>query len=379
MQRYVCLSAVLVLACAHSDPFVPATSVSGPADSGANAQLTFNPDQDYWPSWTQDGRGILYAFVDLAHPLHRCIGLLPPQGGTRRWELCDNRAVRADSLSSYEAFALDSTGRLLVAEAVSRRSSVGSSLPYTTLWLSDTAHPYVRTSLLTLPVRTDNLQVTWLADIQWTGRTSFLALGQLEGLTAGDSIFAQSGSVLRGTISDGAATLASIAGTDSATSYSLANDGATLVFTVAHDTRLFTVPLTGGVPVPDRIRRSGPDTVQTLPAEPTGVSCAGSVCIVARDSVTVFGTYFDLADGRCSATPCQRFGSRRANGGATLRRISLTTGSDEVLAMACATYQTPKVSPIGSDVVVQCGGNWGHLQTTGLRGSDLRLIKGALH
>ena len=143
-----------------------------------DVQLTFNVDQDYWPAWTTDGRGILYAYVDRERPLHRCLGLLPATGGTRLWQLCDNRAVRDDSASSYGAFALDSAGRLLVAETVSSANAGATALSQTTLWLADSAHPYVRTSLLTLPLTVGTTVVTWLADISWTGPNTFIALGQ---------------------------------------------------------------------------------------------------------------------------------------------------------------------------------------------------------
>src|ERR1019366_10062732 len=86
---------LLLLACTHSDAWVtPPIVALPPFGTGADVQLTYNVDQNYWPTWTQDGRGILYAFVNLENTAHRCLGLLPATGGSRIWELCDNRAGR---------------------------------------------------------------------------------------------------------------------------------------------------------------------------------------------------------------------------------------------------------------------------------------------
>ena len=63
--------ALLLLACTHSDSFItPPAQTLGPISAGADVQLTFNVDQDYWPAWTQDGRGILYSFVNPENTAH---------------------------------------------------------------------------------------------------------------------------------------------------------------------------------------------------------------------------------------------------------------------------------------------------------------------
>ena len=45
-------------------PLFPPIPAVGPFNTGTDVRLTLNPDQDYWPAWTDDGRGILYAFVN---------------------------------------------------------------------------------------------------------------------------------------------------------------------------------------------------------------------------------------------------------------------------------------------------------------------------
>jgi len=172
------LALLTLLACGHSDGFETLQPQSlGPNGAGPDVQLTFNADQDYWPAWTQDGRGILYSFVSPGSTAsHRCLGILPAAGGSRIWEMCDNRAVRRDTVSSYTAFALDSTGRLLVVEALSRTGFLSSFPFHIRLFLTDTAAPYVRTILDTIPVLGDDIGSTsalsWLSDVAWNNSST---------------------------------------------------------------------------------------------------------------------------------------------------------------------------------------------------------------
>jgi hypothetical protein len=394
-SRRIPLPALLVLlACTHSDAFVtPVIPPLGPFNAGPDVQLTFNVDQNYWPTWTQDGRGILYSFVNLENTAHRCLGLLPAVGGTRVWELCDNRAVRNDTVSSYSAYALDSTGRLLLAEALSS-TGFNSSFPFhIRLQLTDTATPYVRTTLLTLPVTVGNTAVTWLSDLQWTGPNTFIALGQQFGSAPHcsmcacqpcptDTIFADAGIVLTGTLVGNQAMLQAVTGTDSATGYSLAEGGSSIVFTRHHDLRLFKVPVGGGTSVPLPIHRDVPDTADFISAELAGVSCKSSTCIVAQDAIFLSDQYsapFPFF-AFCTRSPCEVFAQFLSSGGMVLRRVSLTSGSDLVIqSNGTRVMAEPQISPVSGDIVVQLGGIWGHLQTfatIGRGNGELHLLKG---
>ena len=174
---------LLLVGCDHRESFLaPSTPTSGPFTSGTDVLLTYNRDQNYWPVLTEDGTGVLYAFVDAtqsapAEYSHRCMGLLPIAGGTRTWQWCDNRAELSDSLSSFPAYALGSDGRLLYVESTAIR--ILSFIPgETKLWLADTTHPFRRRALLTLPVLVGDSAVSWLADLQWTGPATFVGLAQ---------------------------------------------------------------------------------------------------------------------------------------------------------------------------------------------------------
>jgi hypothetical protein len=380
MRQAACAITLALLAgCGHSDAFVtPTTPPLGPFNTGPDVRLTLNSDQDYWPAWTQDGRGILYSFVDPgSNVAHRCIGLLPAGGGQRLWQLCDNRATQGDSTSGFSAYALDSSGRLLYAEA-SGTSKQMTPLPKVTLWLADTATPFARTALLTLPVSGAS-SVTWLADIRWTGANTFIALGQLFGTAAHcynvftgpscgaqDSLFFDSGVVMTGTIAAGRATLQAITGTNGATGYSLAEGGASIVFTVPHDMRLFKVPATGGSAV------IVTTIAQTGDAEILGVSCQGATCVASSAPVSLTNT--DIPAG-----PHLNAGTSR------LDAVSLATGATQALNSNSGpipmVYSTPQLSPTGGNVVSGVGGTWwGHLQTfAGGGNADLHLYPALVH
>ncbi len=395
LGRIRSLVVLVVASCTHGDTYVLPIAVVGPFGSGPDVALTFNVDQNYWPAWTEDGAGVLYAFVDPMSPRHRCVGLLPADGGTRLWQFCDNRASRVDSVTSYPAFALDSAGRLLLLDAV---SPIGYNVvPASQLWLSDTARPFVRRSVLSLPMNVavpggGAFAVTWLADMQWTGPSRFLALAQqfetiphcvkfivhdpvlgdreaTQCLTI-DTLFTP-GYVVQGTLAEQGATLVVVPGTAGATDYSLAENATTIVF--AAGDAIDKVPIAGA---------ASPTLVvpATRGMAVFGLGCRGTSCIVVRDSVriTVPGGlpitnfYFDPANDSTPLGPME------------LHRISIGSGVDELLQSNRdhTVFATPVVSQQTGDVIVQLGGIWGHLQTFATVGVGHRIVDvrhGALH
>jgi hypothetical protein len=365
----MCAALLALAGCEHSGPFIDEPSTVGPAVTPAGVRLTFNVEQDYWPTWTDDGRGILYSFVNPGATAHRCLGLLPAAGGTRLWELCDDRFSQADSLSSFTGYALGSAGRLLYVEAVAPQNSPLTPIS-TTLWLADTAAPFTRTALLTLPTVVDGIGIGWLSDIAWTGPNTFIALAQGFSIEAepnppcnfaDDSVFANSGVVVNGTIVSGRATLQPVSGTTGATGYSLAEDGASLVFITRGNVYLYKVPAGGGTAV-----AVAPASI-TAGAQLLGVSCRASLCIVA-DSPVSFPAHIPL--------PCHFVDP----GPMELRSFSLVTGASQSVKVAGDIIVGPQISPATGDVVVQVGGNPGHLQTIKTPSNgDLYLYQGLVH
>jgi hypothetical protein len=364
-----CAATLSLLACGHTEEFTAANPPVGPFNTGPDVRLTFSTEQDYWPVWTDDGAGILYSFIRPGtNPQHRCVGLLPAAGGRELWQLCDDRATQGDSTNSFIAYALGADGRLLYVEAVARNGIQGTAPAETTLWLADSAKPFQRRALFSFPGFAGATPVGWLADLAWTGPTTFIALaqdfsvfGHCRDCFLQDSLFFGE-AVVRGTIGATGATLEAVTGTSGATSYSLAEDGASIVFTRRDDPHLFTVPAAGGT-----------DTAFALvtPAQLLGVSCKGSTCVVADDPVTLSAATLGSPP---AIFPSIGVGPRE------LRSVSLTSGTIQsilLLGSAAATpvIATPQISPVTGDVVAQVGGGFGHLQTFSVSGSDLHLYQ----
>ncbi len=374
---------LLSAACTHSDSFSYLPPVVGPLPSGADVRLTLNAGDDYWPSFTEDGSGILYAYVDPFAQRHRCVGLLRPEGGTRTWEMCHRGVAYDDSVSSFTGFALGADGRLIYGEAVSRfiagtPSAANAAPQEITLWLADSAHPFKRTALLTLPVNIAGTAVSWLSQLQWTAPNRFIALGQYFAIfphcasggspacLANDTVFstggapADAGEVVVGTITAGNVVLTVVDGTLGATGYSLAEDGASIVFTQRNSGNLYKVPIGGGA-----VTNIGYAPSPLRPGyQVLGIGCVRTMCVAATDSVV-------LTAVTTPVYPSLRGGTRE------LRLMSLATGVASPLLTIDGVISSLAVSPLTGDVVLQIGGIWGHLQTfQGSAPGDLHLFPG---
>ncbi len=297
----VCLAAP-ILACSHSESFTgtdgPAT---GPFSSPPPVRLTYNPGNNYTPTWTEDGKGILYSF-SYENPDHyaddRCVGLLPTTGGTRLWELCDTRREHADSADSFFGVSIAPDGKLLYIEMSTRRghgglSGVNQPPQVRALWLADTAFPFQRRKLVELSngIRLNDRFLQWLTDTRWLSGTAFVALAKrTSDRNPWDSVGSGVG-IIRGTIISTGATLAMIPGTEDARYYSLAEEGSSLIF-IRDDMHLMRTPITGGTPV----------MVSTTPVLQSvfDLTCQHTTCLVTGNGVwrvdLVSGQAVQLAD-----------------------------------------------------------------------------------
>lgn len=249
----VMLSAIAMLAaCSHSDPIAQSDPESvGPFSAGSPARLTFSAADDRFANWTDDGEGIFYSFrAPNRTDRDRCLGLLPAEGGTRLFELCEHRLAFADSTDFVASGALSTDGKLLYLQATSRRNA---QLPgVTRLYLSDTTSRAVRRVLLTMPIALGATSVDWLADMHWTGPDTFIGLAQqftVVSVGAGaarDTVFVPV-AVVRGTVTAQGATLSPIAGTEGASEYSVIEGGTALMIRTVGFT-LKRLPIQGGVP-----------------------------------------------------------------------------------------------------------------------------------
>ncbi len=337
------LSALLLLtaACSHSEPFGPTPTASdGPFSQAAPARLTYNSFTDSAASLASDGNGILYLYTGRSNG-DRCIGLLPPGGGTQRWYHCDERAGAADSAKSFSAPALASDGRLLYLSALARR---GRDAPdRTILWLADSALPLQRRALITFPINVGGQVLSWLTDAQWIGPDQFIARAGLLSVARPcaqcslDTTVTPAG-IVRGTINPAGASLAFVTGAESAQVHALAENGAALVF-MHNFTEVHRVPTAGGTAT----------LVGVLPTtnSVTGLSCSGSDCVLTQIGGTVAG----------------------GGVGTRIYRIRLATNAVDLVTTIAGRWAGPVLLPAGGDVV---------MQASTIPGRDLYLFKGLL-
>ena len=110
--RLTPLLATILLACSHSDPagsWLPPED--GPLVDGSPARLTYSAGTDVWPTFSQDGSRLLYAYELGTPDRDRCLGILPSVGGQRVAEVCSvdaNPGVR----DGFEHGALSAGGVL---------------------------------------------------------------------------------------------------------------------------------------------------------------------------------------------------------------------------------------------------------------------------
>jgi hypothetical protein len=343
---------LLVLNACHTDPYPTGPlGASGPFSSVVPIQLTFNPVVQYYdPRFTQDGKGILYQYSqERRGDDDRCLGLMPDGGGSATWTMCENRLSHADTSDSYGGFALDSTGQLIYLAATATKGKLG--LEHVTLWLADTADPLrTRRQLLTLPRAVGNASVDWLSEAAWAGPSEFYARADEFRLWPHQPLGGPSDTlpyglmVVRGTITAAGASLEPVPGTEGVRSWSLAEQGQSIVFVRHSSPYLLKVPVGGGTP----------DTVAEIPQPVAryilGVGCAGTICLVTSSTfdpppANLWGPF----DPRGAGTQLPALG--------LLQRVSLTTGevSEAASGGGAAFWTWMAVSPASGNALVESG------------------------
>ncbi|HEY3935158.1 MAG TPA: hypothetical protein VGL65_11150 [Gemmatimonadales bacterium] len=288
----IAFAAGLLFAGCHSDSFAPADyGAVGPLHPGPEALIA---DTGSTPTWTDDGAGILYTTdgppVDssgcptIKRPQPQAGGIaavvmVPAVGGSAIWTHCESRApmiFNPDSAEKFPAFAMASGGRLLYVEAIGSNPAAPppclcTPFPvgwHAELWVADSGGAAsVPRRLLTL--YHDHVgqspfgptDVDWLTDIHWIGASDYVALGQnLNPM----GIFTNLG-VVRGN-TDGSG-VQIVTGTTGAQHYSMAENNASIVFTV--DSAIERVAAGGGTP-----------TIVAHVAAIADISCKGEFCLV---------------------------------------------------------------------------------------------------
>jgi hypothetical protein len=245
---------LLALACGHEEPISPGTGgPTGPYQPGPPVRLTYADGYESTPTWLPDGSGILHSFDRVLNgAFDRCLGVLPAGGGSRTLEFCGASAGAPDSLDALEGAGASPGGRLMYQW--SQSFSTRTSPNWSQLVLASLDRPWNDTRLTLVPYilpggRTHArvARVDWLDD----ERAVYLGEDVLYPRACSNCIpdtvrIGREGVLV--TVGPSGATLGIIPGTEDATSIAAAPDGAFIYLTRRMDSRVYRLPLAGGVP-----------------------------------------------------------------------------------------------------------------------------------
>lgn len=239
-------------ACTHSEvPTLASPPTEGPFATVSPVRLTFNQGDDAFPVYSTDGASIAYAYAAPSRPdRDRCAGIIPAEGGTRSFSLCEQRVGYGDSTDAITPFGLHADGRLFYMQATTTRFAAvpGPIRVYVTDTTGATSTP-----LATLPLQVAAGPVSWLGNVHWLSDNEFVALGQqvtavprcAQCGAARDTVFVPV-SVVRGTVGAQTMTLTEVSGTAGALGYGLNDAKTEIVFALGAE--LFRVAVAGGTP-----------------------------------------------------------------------------------------------------------------------------------
>lgn len=343
--RYAVIAAVAVVGvgalagCDHTAPFTPLNlgnfvlrlPRAGGRVAGQHAR------------WTANGGGIVYFGQCLTPETVRgtfsapSLMALSTDSTKPWWEMCERDVtlhVPHDSAATFSAIAMDGSGRIIYQESVTDRDAIAfPAFTETDLWLTDSSYPFTRRRRLLLLAddTTDSTplaptSVNWLAELSWVDDSTFVAVGEHVPPVVGAFRPTVIG-LMRGRITASATTLEAIAGTDGASTYSLAASNGTVVFSRG-SLRVEQVALGGGTPTP----------VTTIPE--TGgmvldLSCKQQRCLALVRLLDSTGTAAD-----------------------TFWALSLPNGTAKRGGAASSAVVEVQVSPSSDVVVVQDSSGW---------------------
>lgn len=336
MRRASVLALSLSLsACSHSDPFPTGTRpADGPFSPVPPVRLTYNPGQDVEPAWLQDGSGFLYSFERPG--VDRCLGLLPPDGGSRRAEKCfttDVAGITSDVLGSP---ASGPGGRLAWVEAhgpAGQISPTAAAIRVGTLAETDTgvivrSLPYLASSG---EVHTTATHLNWLGPdtLLYVGAevlyTSACGICKLDTLVTGRDVALLD-------LHDPAKTPLVVPGTTDASSAWPARDGTAIYYTLGGDSKVYR-----------RMLRTG---VVSLAADFDTLG-------IVRDASVGDSVIVAVVGGLVSFGTDSLFSRLQSDSGGFLVHLDLRSGTRVLLGNPEQLFRLPRLSPNGRSIVVQ--------------------------
>jgi len=328
-------------ACVHEAPFrIVEEPPRGPFATASPRRLTFNQGQDLAPGWLPDGSAIVYSLERVDRPdRDRCLGFLPPEGGSLLRIVCNRRFVADDSTDAYEEPAVGPNGLI----AFERSSATIGFLSYRFRALvvapADSPAGARGRALLSLPYQLPGSPYHYgISHLRWLSDHSLVYVGDLVGYDKRrqdqpiDTIVSGL-DIVRATLAGDSAIVEPLVGTAYATSVAVGPGGDDLYYTVGGDSRVFR-----------RILASGATSVARDFA-PQGI---------ARDVSVAGGRLAAVVGGDVTFAFELGFGDyAQRDAGGLLHVVDLGTGAETVLDGRGLLFRHPALSPDGTRIVAE--------------------------
>ena len=330
-------SALLALACGHTDPFsTPPFTTDQPFDPTPPAQLTLNQAADRSPSWLPDGSGILYSSQQLGRPdADVCLAELPPTGGTQRRLVCDLSRLGSDTNNAIEHPVVAADGRLAFLKAT---SSIGGTNPFRERLavapgldavnaMEVQAVPYTPPGE---PARSGVQALRWLDPSHLIFVGGLAAIRRACALCVLDTI----ATGFKVDILDlaGGTVPSPLAGTDQASGVSVGQSADEIYFTLSGDSRVYRRALSTG---------------ETAVAHDFGT--AG----IARDVHVIGARLAAVVGGRVHFSVDPLLGPVQWDSGGVVHMVDLATDADVALEPGSRLYRRPALAPAGDRLAVE--------------------------
>jgi hypothetical protein len=289
--------------------------------------LTYNAGQDRAPAWLPDESGIVYSFERTDRPDHdRCLGVLPPDGGQLRREICHGGPAADDSTDVLTEPAPRADGWVAYLDV---QSAIGATVPSSvTLLKFPLTDPTHTVFVQKFPYLADTVLYNEGTQLRWLDSTSLLYVAQRvghEGRRSADTV-RTGGEIVRIVL------MPEIVGGTSGAS-SLAVGDAVLYFTLNDDSRVIRRDLVTGTD----------STVFDFGAG----NVARDVQVVGSRLVAVVGGHVAFAYDSALSYSVQY------DSGGPVHVVDLATGADSVIAPPDAVFRRPALSPSGKRLVVE--------------------------
>ncbi len=331
MKRSRWLPALLLLGCAHGEPFgdgVPGSN--GPRPGGPPVRLTYNIGQDGTAAWTADGATIYYSAQDsFSSDKDHCIVRMSAGGGTRSPVACPE-PPSANELTEIFDQPAPLGGRLVYSSST---LGVIEHAPYRhTIWVADDEPFAPPSAVLVFPYFTPSGgSHDAPVHLQWLSPDTLLFVGAENGCCNKDTMRFGVEIVLLD-LSGPAPVRTLVPNTTRASAVQASVDGSAIHYTVAGDSRVYRQVLATGVV--DTLHDFGPGRV-------------------ARDPQLLGTTLYAIVDGHDGFIDLPPFFDVQIDYGGRLVRVDLPGGVETELGDSLHLFKRPRLAPAGGRFVVE--------------------------